>query len=275
MAVLICIIYSNVWRIYKYCDVFTLTYIQVPGVDVSGAMPDSRGEVKGGQRIQTVSGPHNAPIRGESCDSLCFEPYIGCLQSVHDCAHFFAFIFFPSTWCLIDRPIWCAVDAPEGGVSGTIPDVGVKAPEMLSVGASSAELPSVGEVVGGSVPDVKVEVLAPSVDVGGKGPDVRVSAPDEKVSPPDMKASVDEPSVKVDASVPSVEGHKVGVEDMAEAVSGKVDGGDVDVKAELPDKPSGDVKEPKKGLLGRFGLGKGKSKGKASRHCRFHMTWLF
>lgn len=157
---------------------------------------------------------------------------------------------------LIDHPIWCAVDAPEGGI---------KALEVL---ASSVELPSgKGEVV--PDPDVKVEVSAPSVDVGGKGPDVSVSAPDVNVSVPDMKASVDAPSVKVDAPAPSVEGPKVGVEDMAVAASGIVGGGDVDIKTEGLDKPSMDVKE-KKGLLGRFSFGKGKSKGKVSRHRRSH-----
>lgn len=75
--------------------------------------------------------------------------------------------------------------------------VGVKAPEMPSVSSRPVELPSGGE--------------------SGV-----MSSPDVKVSAPDMKGSMDAPSAKVDASVPSVEGLKDGVEDMAAGFSGKV-----------------------------------------------------
>lgn len=78
------------------------------------------------------------------------------------------------------------------GVSGTVPDVsvGVKAPEMPSVSSPSVKLTSGGE-------------------------DDVMSAPDAKVSAPDLKALVE-------ASLPSVEGPTVCVENMAAGVSGKV-----------------------------------------------------
>ena len=66
--------------------------------------------------------------------------------------------------------------------------------------------------VSGTVPDVSVGVKAPEMPSVSEGD---VPAPDVNVSAPDVKASVE-------ASLPSVEGPKVCVEDMAAGVSGKV-----------------------------------------------------
>ena len=58
----------------------------------------------------------------------------------------------------------------------------------------------------------------------------------------------------VGGKVPDVSGSAPAVEVSAPAVDAKVD-----IKADVPEAGSVDVKTPKKGLLGRFGLGKGKA----------------
>lgn len=164
------------------------------------------------------------------------------------------------------------VAAPSVKVGAEVPEVYADVPAVGAVAAPDVNIPSAKvDATGlkGTMGDVTTELGAKlgsgNVTTDVKAPEMRsVSAPSVELPSGGEGVVVSAPDEKLEQSAPSVEGPKVGVEDMSAGMSGKVGGVNVDVKAENPDKPLVDVKEPRKSLLGRLGLGKSKNKVKAS-----------
>ena len=111
-----------------------------------------------------------------------------------------------------------------------------KGPEMPSASGPSAQLPSAGDTVSVSATTVGVDISVPSMGVVGNVPEVSAGPSTEEVGV--SVPSGDQGGKTADLSAPCV---------------------DAKGETELPDAPSADVKTPKKDLLGRFGLGKGKT----------------